>query len=148
MSLVDFHTKVLQLVKEAEYLEGDIWNTLLRDTIISGLASDKIHAKVIKERKDVTLARVMEIVHLEVSTQRHLSRMQETIKVNYIQYGRGSNTKGRPKAKPGGGSGSSGSNSSGGGSTKAGNAGKSSKMTGKGKKPPLPTNMCWRCGKP
>ena len=84
----------------------------------------------------------MEITCLEVSTQRHLNRMQETTKVNYNQYGRGSKTKGRPKAKPSGGSGSSG------GRTKARNTGKSSKLTGKGKKPPLPTNMCWRCGKP
>ena len=68
MSLEDFHTKVLRLVKEAEYPEGD--------TIISGLASDKIHAKVIKEGKDVTLPQVMEIAHLEVSTQKHIDRMQ------------------------------------------------------------------------
>ena len=47
MSLEDFHTKALRLIKEAEYPEGDTWNRVLRDTIISGLASDKIHAKVI-----------------------------------------------------------------------------------------------------
>ena len=56
MSLEDFHTKALRLVKEAEYPEGDTWNRVLRDTIISGLASDKIWAKIIKEGKDVTLA--------------------------------------------------------------------------------------------
>ena len=78
------------MVKEAEYPEGDTWNRVLRDTIISGLASDSIHAKIIKEDKDVTLPRVMEIAHLEVSTQRHIDRMQETAKVNYIQYGKGS----------------------------------------------------------
>ena len=55
MSLEDFHTKVLRLVKEAEYPEGDTWNRVMRDTIISGLASDRIHAKIIKEGKDVTL---------------------------------------------------------------------------------------------
>ena len=42
MSLEDFHTKALRLVKEAEYPEGDTQNRVLRDTIISGLASDKI----------------------------------------------------------------------------------------------------------
>ena len=42
MSLEDFHTRALRLVKEAEYPEGDVWNRVLRDTIISGLASDKI----------------------------------------------------------------------------------------------------------
>ena len=61
MSLEDFHTKALRLVKEAKYPEGDTQNRVLRDTIISGLASDKIQAKVIKEGKDVTLAQVMEI---------------------------------------------------------------------------------------
>ena len=55
-SLEDFHTKALRLVKEAEYPEGDIQNRVLRDTIISDLASDKIQVKVIKEGKDVTLA--------------------------------------------------------------------------------------------
>ena len=55
MSLEDFHTKALRLVKEAEYPEGDTWNRVLRDTIISGLASDRICAKIIKEGKDVTL---------------------------------------------------------------------------------------------
>ena len=42
MRLEEFHTKALKLVKEAEYPEGDIRNRVLRDTIISGLASDKI----------------------------------------------------------------------------------------------------------
>ena len=72
MSLEDFHTKALRLVKEVEYPEGDTWNRVLRDTIMSGLASDRIHAKIIKEGKDVTLPRVMEIAWLEVSTQRHI----------------------------------------------------------------------------
>ena len=61
MSLEDFHTKALRLVKEAKYPEGATQNRVLQDTIISGLASDKIRAKIIKEGKDVTLARVMEI---------------------------------------------------------------------------------------
>ena len=56
-------------MKEAKYPEGDIHNQVLRDTIISGIASDKIRAKVIKEGEDVTLARVMEIARLEVSMQ-------------------------------------------------------------------------------
>ena len=69
MSLEDFHTKALRLVKEADYPEGDTQNRVLRDTIISGFASDRICAKVIKEGKDVTLAKVMDIARLEVSTQ-------------------------------------------------------------------------------
>ena len=42
MSLENFHTKALRLIKEAEHPEGDIQNRVLRDTINSGLASDKI----------------------------------------------------------------------------------------------------------
>ena len=56
MSLEDFHTKALCLVKETEYPEGDTCDKILRNTLISGIASDKIHAKMIKEGKDVTCA--------------------------------------------------------------------------------------------
>ena len=56
MSLEEFHTKVLHLVKQAEYPEKVTHDQILRDTLISGIVSDKIHAKVIKEGKDVTLA--------------------------------------------------------------------------------------------
>ena len=45
-----------------------------------------IYAKIVKEGKDVTLAQVMEIARLEISTQHHLDIMQETAKVNYVQY--------------------------------------------------------------
>ena len=43
---------------------------------------------------------------MEVSTQRHIDRMQETAKVNYIQYGKGSKkekTKSSGKSKTSGG---------------------------------------------
>ena len=39
----------------------------------------------------------MEIARLEVSMQQHLDRMQETAKVNYVQYGRSTKLK---KKKP------------------------------------------------
>ena len=42
MRLEDFHTKALHLVKEAEYPEGDTHDHILRDTLISGIASDKM----------------------------------------------------------------------------------------------------------
>ena len=129
MSLEDFHIKAFRLVKEGEYPERDTWNRVLRDTIISGLASDKIHTKIIKEDKDVTLARVMEIAGLEVSTQRHIDRMQETAKVNYVHDGKGSK-KGKSKPRPSGGSS--------GGSGSRVNAGNMGKPSGKGKKVPLP----------
>ena len=41
-----------------------------------------------KEGHKVTLNQVMEIARLEASTQQHLGRMQETAKVNYVQYGK------------------------------------------------------------
>ena len=66
---------------------------MLRDTIISGVASDKIRAKIVKEGHEVTLNQVMEIARLEVSTQQHLERMQETAKVNYVQYGKSTKSK-------------------------------------------------------
>ena len=141
MSLEDFHTKALRLVKEAEYPEGDTQNRILRDTLISGIASDKIHAKIIKEGKDVTLARVMEIARLEVSTQRHIDQMQETAKVNYVQYGKGSKSKNKSK------SGGKFHGTANGSSGSSGSTGNPSKSGGKGKKVPLPTDICWRCGK-
>ena len=75
----------------------------------------------------------MKIAHFEVSTQKHIDRMQETAKVNHVQYGKGSM---RGKSK-----------SSGKGSTSGGSSGKPSKPSGKGRKVPLPTDICWRCGK-
>ena len=54
LSLEDIHTRALRLVTQAGY-EGDAKNQVLRDTIISGLASDKIRAKIVKEGHTVTL---------------------------------------------------------------------------------------------
>ena len=79
----------------------------------------------------------MEIARLEVSTQRHIERMQETAKVNYVQYGRNK----KPKPKPGKFQQPTANGSSG------GSSGNPSKSSGKGKKVPLPTDICWRCGK-
>ena len=96
LSLEDFHTKALRLVADAGYT-GAAKDKVLRDNIISGLASDKIRAKIVKEGHEVTLNRVMEIARLEVSMQQHLDRMQETAKVNYVQYGKSTKSK---KKKP------------------------------------------------
>ena len=81
MGLEDFHTKA-----EAEYPEEDTSDCILIDTLISGIASDKIRAQIIKEGKDVTLLWVMEIARLEVSIQKDIGRIQETAKVNYVQH--------------------------------------------------------------
>ena len=54
MSLEDFHTKAMRLVTQAGY-EGDTKDQVLRDTIISGIASEKIRAKIVKEEHKVTL---------------------------------------------------------------------------------------------
>ena len=50
----------------------------------------------------------MEIARLEVSTQQHLERMQETAKVNYIQYGKSTKSKKGKKPQSGAGASSSG----------------------------------------
>ena len=54
MSLEDFHPKAMRLVTKAGY-EGDAKEQVLRDTIISGIASDKIRAKIVKEGHKVKL---------------------------------------------------------------------------------------------
>ena len=92
MSSEDFHTKTLRLVKQDGY-EGDAKDPVLRDTIISGITSEKIRSKIVKEGHEVTPNQVMEIARLEVSTQQHLERMQETAKVNYVQYGKSTKSK-------------------------------------------------------
>ena len=125
-------------MKEAEYPEGAIWNRVLQDTIISGLASDKIRAKVIKEGKDVTLTRVMEIACLEVSTQKHIDWMQETVKVNYMQYGKGYLKGKKCKPRTSGNSGSSGSSGASAEECSCSNT-SAGEAKSKGKKPPLPT---------
>ena len=81
----------------------------------------------------------MEIARLEVSTQHHLDRMQDTVKVNYVQYGKSTkNKKGKKSAQ----SGASGGNHRG-----DRGHGTSSKPSGKGKKLPFPQDTCYRCGK-
>ena len=138
MSLEDFHTKAMRLVTQAGY-EGDAKNQVLRDTIISGIASEKIRAKIVKEGHTVTLNQVMEIARLEVSAQHHLDRMQETAKVNYVQYGKSTKNKKGKKSTQSGASGGSYRGDRG--------HGTSSKPNGKGKKLPFLQDTCYRCGK-
>ena len=127
----------MRLVTQAGY-EGDAKNKVLRDNIISGLTSDKIRAKIVKEGHEVTLNQVMEIARLEVSTQQHLKRVQETAKVNYIQYGK--STKAKKGKKPQSGAGVSGHSTGARGH-------RGSKPSGKDKKSPFPPDTCYRCGK-
>ena len=54
MSLEDFHTKAMRLVTQAGY-EGDAKDWVLRDTIISGITSEKIRAKIVEEGHAVSL---------------------------------------------------------------------------------------------
>ena len=54
MSLEDFHTKAMRLVTQASY-EGDAKDQVLKDTIISGITSEKIRAKIVKEGHIVSL---------------------------------------------------------------------------------------------
>ena len=81
----------------------------------------------------------MEIARLEVSTQQHLDRMQETAKLNYVQYGKSTKNKKGKKSTQSGASGGSYRGDRG--------HGTSSKPSGKGKKLPFPQDTCYRCGK-
>ena len=112
--------------------------TVLRDTITTGLSSDKIRAKVIREGTGCNPS--MSYGNSQVGSfhaKRHIDRKQETAKDNYVQYGKNKKKKlGKFQHSTSGSSGGS-----------SGNAGKPSKHGGKGKKVPLPTDICWRCGK-
>ena len=81
----------------------------------------------------------MEIARLEVSTQQHLDRMQETAKVNYVQYGKSTKSKKGKKSTQSGASNNSHRSDRG--------HGTSSKPSGKGRKFPFPQETCYRCGK-
>ena len=70
----------------------------------------------------------MEIARLEVSTQHHLDRMQETAKVNYIQYGKSTKSKMGKKSTQSGASSHKGNRGH----------GMSSKPSGKGKTVSIP----------
>ena len=54
LSLEDFHTKAMRLVTQAGY-EGGAKDRVLRDTITSGIASEKIRAKIVKEGHEGSL---------------------------------------------------------------------------------------------
>ena len=138
MSLEDFHTKATRLVTQAGY-EGDAKDQVTRDTIISGIASEKVRAKIVKEGHKVTLNWVLKIARFEVSTEHHLDRMQETAKMNYVQYGNSTKNKKGKKCTQSGTSGGSYRGNKG--------HGTSSKPSGKGKKLPFLQDTCYRCGK-
>ena len=76
----------------------------------------------------------MEIARLEVSMQHHLDRMQETAKVNYVQYGKSTKAQKGKKSQ-------SGASSAGAGNHRG------SKPSRKGKKSPFPPDTCYRWGK-
>ena len=118
---------------------GETKDRVLRDTIISGITSEKIRSKIVKEGHEVSLTQVMEIARLEVSTQQHLDRMQETAKVNYVQYRKSTKYKKNKKSTQSGASGGNHRDDRG--------HGTSSKPGGKGKKLPFPQDTCYRCGK-
>ena len=80
----------------------------------------------------------MEIARLEVSTQHHLDRMQDTVKVNFVQYGKSTKKKGKKSAQ----SGASGGNHRG-----DRGHGTSSKPGGIGKKLPFLQDTCYQCSK-
>ena len=138
MSLEDFHTKALHLVKEAEYPEGDTHDQILRDTLISGIASDKICAKIIKEGKDVTLACESwklpgwKFPHRDILKECRRLPKSITFSMEGTRSQNPNLEKFHQQPTVNGSSGSSGN---------------PSKSGGKGKKVPLPTDICWHCGK-
>ena len=81
----------------------------------------------------------MEIARLEVSTQNHLDRMQETAKVNYIQYGKSTKHKKGKRSQH--------STPSTGSDRGSRGHGTQSKLSGKGRKGRLPPGTCYRCGR-
>ena len=81
----------------------------------------------------------MEITRLEVSTQNHLDRMQETAKINYIQYGKSTKHKKGKKSQH--------STPSTGSDRGSRGHGTQSKPSEKGRKIPLPPGTCYRCSK-
>ena len=84
----------------------------------------------------------MEIARLEVSTQQHLDRMQETAKVNYVQHGKSTKSK-KKKSQS-----SAGATSQGASRHKGAGGHRGSRPGGKpNKRPPLPPDTCYRCGK-
>ena len=84
----------------------------------------------------------MEIARLEVSMQQHLNRMQETAEVSYVQYGKSTKSK---KKKP---QSNAGVTSQGAGSHKGASGHRGPRPSGKSsKRPPLPPDTCYRCGK-
>ena len=84
----------------------------------------------------------MEIARLEVSMQQHLERMQETAKVNYVQYGKSTKSK-KKKTQS-----SAGATSQGASSHKGTGGNRVLRPSGKpNKRPPLPPDTCYRCGK-
>ena len=81
----------------------------------------------------------MEIARLEVSTQNHLNRMQETAKINYVQYGKSTkNKKGKMSQH---------STPSTGSDRGRRGHGTQPRLHGKGKKIPLPPGTCYHCAK-
>ena len=132
LSLEDFHTKALRLVTQAGY-EGDAKDKVLRDNIISGLTSDKIRAKIMKEGHELSYG---DSQAGSLHTQHHLERMQETAKVNYVQYGKSTKSK---KKKP---------QSSARASGQGAGGHRGSRPSGKfNKRPPLLPDTCYKCGK-
>ena len=81
----------------------------------------------------------MEVARLEISTQNHLDRMQETAKVNYVQYGKSTKNKKGKRTQQ--------STTSGGSDRSGRGHGSTSKPSGKGRKLPFLQDTCYHYGK-
>ena len=96
MSLEDFHSKAIRLIKEADY-PANMRDRVLRDTLISGISCDTSRAKIIKKGKDVKLEDVLETCRMETAIRQQMASIGETSNISYLKYG---NNKKNPKPKP------------------------------------------------
>ena len=89
-----YDTRKQHLVDEAGYPAGHK-DRMVHDTLIAGIFNDTVCGKIIKKGPNVTLIQVLEISHLEMTTQQSLSQMPHMrLSINYVRYDRKRKNKG------------------------------------------------------
>ena len=88
MTLDEFYERARELVEDAGY-EGEVFQRILRDTILGGLSDITLRDKITRKAKnDMTLEEVMRIARAEVSTRLAMQAMNIDNKpgVRYVTY--------------------------------------------------------------
>ena len=142
LSLEDFHTKALRLVTQASYT-GDAKDRVLRDTIISGLTSDKIRADCergswskLKQSNGDSKAGSFHTTAFRENARDCKGELHPVWKIHQVKKGK------KPQSGAGASSDNAGASSQGAGSHRG------SRPSGKfNKRPPLLPDTCYRCGK-